>query len=191
MSILETGLMAVSLAMDCFSVSITSGIIMRRICWRTFLLMAFCFGFFQAFMPVLGWIGASQFYGLIKDVDHWIAFGLLFFLGVKMIRESMEEDHPEFDPTCLKIILTLAVATSIDALAVGIYFGCIGMDTASDIFLPIVIIGMVSFAFSILGCLIGVFCGKRINLRAEMWAGIILICIGLKILIEHLELFEL
>ena len=90
MSTFEIWLLAVSLAMDCFSVSITSGIILRRIWWRTFLTMAFFFGLFQGVMPLIGWFGASRFYSLIEQFDHWIAFGLLFFLGVKMVKESFD-----------------------------------------------------------------------------------------------------
>ena len=189
MTTLEIWLLAISLAMDCFSVSITSGIILRRICWRTFLTMAFFFGLFQAAMPLIGWFGASHFYSLIEKFDHWIAFGLLFFLGVKMVKESFDKDEEHhFNPTRLLVILTLAVATSIDALAIGISFACTGMDTFRSILWPIIIIGIVSFLFSVLGCFIGIFFGKRVNLRAELWAGIILIGIGVKILIEHLEL---
>jgi putative Mn2+ efflux pump MntP len=188
MSTFEIWLLAVSLAMDCFSVSITSGIILRRICWRTFLTMAFFFGLFQGVMPLIGWFGASRFYSLIEQFDHWIAFGLLFFLGVKMVKESFDKDEEHhFNPTRLPVILTLAVATSIDALAVGISFACIGMDTFRSILWPIIVIGIVSFLFSVLGCFIGIFFGKRVNLRAELWAGIILIGIGVKILMEHLS----
>lgn len=188
MSTLEIWLLAVSLAMDCFSVSITSGIILRRICWRTFLTIAFFFGLFQALMPLGGWLAASRFSHLIADYDHWIAFGLLFFLGIRMIKESFsdEEEH-HFNPTRLKVILTLAVATSIDALAVGISFAFMGMNQWQAISSPLLVIGIVSFVFSIAGCLLGVFFGKRVNLRAELWAGIILIGIGVKILIEHLS----
>ena len=187
MSTLEIWLLAISLAMDCFSVSITSGIILRQIYWRTFLTIAFFFGFFQAMMPLFGWFGASRFYHLIHEFDHWIAFGLLFVLGIRMIHESLDKDEEHhFEPTRLPVILTLAVATSIDALAVGISFACTGMTTWQHIAWPIVIIGIVSFVFSIAGCLIGVYFGKRINLRAELWAGIILIGIGVKILMEHL-----
>ena len=189
MTTLEIWLLAVSLAMDCFSVSITSGIILRRVCMNVFLTIAFFFGLFQGLMPLLGWFGASHFYHHIKQFDHWIAFGLLFFLGVRMIKESFDKDEENhhFNPKRLPVILTLAVATSIDALAVGISFACTGMDTLQDILWPIVIIGIVSFLFSMLGCFIGVFFGKRINLRAELWAGIILIGIGVKILMEHME----
>jgi len=188
MSTLEIWLLAVSLAMDCFSVSITSGIILRRIRWNIFLTIAFFFGLFQALMPLIGWFSASRFYQMIEKFDHWIAFGLLAILGIRMMKESFEDEaHHHFDPTRLSVILTLAVATSIDALAVGISFACTGMTTWQSIGFPIGIIGIVSFVFSIAGCLIGVYFGKRINLRAELWAGIILIGIGVKILIEHLN----
>ena len=190
MNYIEIWLLAISLAMDCFSVSITSGIILRRVMWKTFLTIAFFFGLFQGLMPLFGWLAASYFSHLIESYDHWIAFGVLFLLGARMIKESFkdEEDH-HFNPTRLPVILTLAVATSIDALAVGISFAFTGMDTWRSILDPVLIIGFVSFIFSIIGCLIGVYFGKRVNLRAELWAGIILIGIGVKILIEHLGLF--
>ena len=127
MTTLEIWLLAVSLAIDCFTVSVTSGIILRRIQWRTFLKMAFFFGFFQALMPLIGWSGANHFSHLIEAYDHWIAFGLLAFLGIRMIREYFKDiEECSFDPTRLKVILTLAVATSIDALAVGISFAFTG-----------------------------------------------------------------
>ena len=130
MTTLEIWLLAISLAMDCFTVSITSGIIMRRICWRTFFIMAFFFGLFQAVMPFIGWFAASRFSHLIEDYDHWIAFGLLAFLGGRMIKESFSnEDKCCFDPTKLKVIVTLAIATSIDALAIGISFAFVGMNS--------------------------------------------------------------
>lgn len=188
MNSIEIWLLAFSLAMDCFSVSITSGIILRKTCWKTFLTIAFFFGLFQALMPLMGWLGTNHFRYLIEDYDHWIAFGLLFFLGARMIKESFgDEENQHFDPTRLPVVLMLAVATSIDALAVGISFACTGMTTWADIDFPILAIGIASFVFSIIGCLIGVFFGKRVNLRAELWAGIILIGIGVKILMEHTE----
>lgn len=189
MSALEIWLLAIGLAMDCFTISITSGIIMRRVCWRTFFVMAFFFGLFQAVMPLIGWFCASRFSHLIQDYDHWIAFGLLAFLGGRMIKESFSgEDKCCFDPTRLKVVLTLAVATSIDALAVGISFAFVGMNSLASILSPITIIGIASFIISLIGNLIGVFCGKRFNLRTELWGGVILIAIGVKILIEHLYL---
>ena len=191
MTYIEIWLLAISLAMDCFSVSITSGIILRRVMWKTFLTIAFFFGLFQGLMPVIGWFAASRFQHLIESYDHWIAFGVLFLLGARMIKESFkdEEEEHHFNPTRLPVILTLAVATSIDALAVGISFAFTGMTTWRSILDPVLIIGFVSFIFSIIGCLIGVYFGKRVNLRAELWAGIILIGIGVKILIEHLGAF--
>ena len=117
MTNLEIWLLAISLAMDCFSVSITSGIILRRICWKTFITIGFFFGLFQAMMPFLGWLGAKSFHHYIEAYDHWIAFGLLSFLGVRMIKEYFSDEESEsFNPRKLKVILTLAVATSIDAL---------------------------------------------------------------------------
>lgn len=120
---LEIWLLAVGLAMDCFAVSIASGIILKRARLRPMLVMAISFGFFQALMPLLGWIGASFFSHLIESIDHWIAFGILAFLGGRMIMESFKDEDckHEYDPTSLKVVLALAVATSIDALAVGVF----------------------------------------------------------------------
>ena len=109
MNLIETILLSVSLAIDCFTVSVTSGIILHRIQWGTFLRMAFFFGLFQALMPFLGWLGASRFQHLIKAYDHWIAFALLAFLGIRMIRAQFkEEETASFNPTSLKVTLALA-----------------------------------------------------------------------------------
>ena len=187
MSILEIWLLAVSLAIDCFTVSITSGIILHRIRWGIFLKMAFLFGLFQAAMPFLGWLGASRFNHLIETYDHWIAFALLAFLGIRMIREHFkDEEERSFDPTRMKVILTLAVATSIDALAVGISFAFTGFRTLSSLLYPLTAIGIASFVISLAGSLIGVFFGKRFNLRVEIFGGLVLLGIGVKILFEHL-----
>lgn len=180
-------LLAVSLAIDCFTVSVASGIILRRMRWRTFLTMAFFFGFFQALMPLLGWLGASHFSHLIEAYDHWIAFGLLAFLGIRMIREYFKDSEEcSFDPTKLKVIITLAIATSIDALAVGISFAFTGFDDIGSLFVPLLVIGLASFILSLTGNLIGIFFGKRFNLRMELFGGLVLIGIGVKILCEHL-----
>ena len=126
---LEIWLLAVGLAMDCFAVSIASGIILKRVRLRPMLVMAVSFGFFQALMPLLGWIGASFFSHLIESIAHWIAFGILAFLGGRMIMESFKDEgcKHEYDPTSLKVVLALAVATSIDALAVGVSFAFLGI----------------------------------------------------------------
>lgn len=187
---LEIWLIAVSLAMDCFAVSIASGILLKRIHLRPMLLMAFFFGLFQAIMPLLGWLIAATFSHLIEEVDHWIAFAILAFLGVRMIYESFkdEEERKEFDPTRMKVIIAFAIATSIDALVIGITFALLGMKQISDILPSIGIIGLVSFLFSMVGLLFGIAFGKGFarKLKAERWGGIILILIGIKILVEHL-----
>ncbi|WP_308553317.1 manganese efflux pump MntP family protein [uncultured Mediterranea sp.] len=190
MTKIEIWLLAVGLAMDCFAISIASGILLKRTLWRPMLTMAFFFGLFQALMPLIGWACASTFSHLIEDVDHWIAFGILAFLGGRMVRESFKEEEcrHDFDPTHLRVILMLAVATSIDALAVGVSFAFLGMKSVSAILPSVGIIGFVSFALSLAGLLFGIRfgCGIARRLKAELWGGIILILIGLKILIEHL-----
>lgn len=190
MTTIEIWLLAVGLAMDCFAISIASGIMLKRTLWRPILMMAFFFGLFQAGMPLIGWACASTFSHLIEDVDHWIAFGILAFLGVRMVRESFKEEEcrQDFDPTRLKVVLMLAVATSIDALAVGVSFAFLGMKSVAAILPPVGIIGFVSFALSLVGLMFGIRfgCGIARRLKAERWGGVILVLIGLKILIEHL-----
>lgn len=187
---LEIWLLAIGLAMDCFAVSIASGIILKRVRMRPMLIMALAFGFFQALMPLLGWIGASFFSHLIENIDHWIAFAILAFLGGRMVLESFKDEdcRHEFDPTSLKVVSALAVATSIDALAVGVSFAFLGVRSFSSILPSIGTIGFVSFALSFVGLMFGIRfgCGIARKLRAELWGGVILIIIGTKILIEHL-----
>lgn len=187
MNTIEVWLLAIGLAMDCFTVSIASGILLKRIHWRTILTTAFFFGLFQALMPAIGWELTRHFSTLFEAWDHWIAFGLLGFLGGKMIRDGFqEEESKKFNPHCLHVILTLAVATSIDALAVGISFTCIGMKHLTDILYPIAIIGLVSFLLSIAGFFIGILAGRRFNWPVEILGGLILIGIGCKVLCSHL-----
>lgn len=189
---LEIWLVAISLAMDCFAVSVASGIILKRPHWRAMLVMAFCFGLFQALMPLMGWWGASLFSHLIESVDHWVAFAILAFLGGRMVRESFKDDGCKhtYDPTRLRVVLAFAVATSIDALAVGISFAFLGARGLDDILPPVGIIGLVSFVMSLTGLLLGIGCGDKLarRLRAELLGGVILILIGVKILVEHLFL---
>lgn len=195
MSILELWLLAVALAMDCFTVSIVFGVLLRKIEWRTILVVAFLFGLFQAMMPLAGWLATNSFSSLIEDYDHWIAFGLLAFLGGRMIKESFSDDKEEeeaeakhINPQKLKTQLVFAVATSIDALAVGISFTCLGFNTISSLSLPLFIIGFVSLAFSIVGSLLGIRFGKGVEkrLKPELLGGIVLIIIGIRVLCEHL-----
>jgi len=192
MNLLDFILLSIALAMDCFAVSIVSGVIMRKAQWDVILRIAFLFGFFQAMMPLLGWLGFRYFASYVEAFDHWIAFGLLATIGGKMIRDSFappEEHH--FNPSHLLTQLTLAVATSIDALAVGISFACMKeYGNIHSLTCPLSIIFMGSFLFALLGHLLGIGFGKGIEskLRPELLGGIILILIGLKILITHLFL---
>ena len=181
---LEIWLLAIGLAMDCFAVSIASGIILKRVQLRPMLIIALAFGFFQALMPLLGWIGASFFSHLIESIDHWIAFAILAFLGGRMIMESFKDEdcRHEFDPTKLKVVAALAVATSIDALAVGITLAFLNVALIPSV----TFIGVTTFVISAIGIRIGNIFGMKYKSRAEFAGGVILICIGLKILLEHL-----
>ena len=190
MTLLESLALAVALAMDCFSVCLAAALIMRRWQWRPIVLMSTLFGLFQALMPLIGWAVAAQFQQYIEAYDHWIAFGLLTWLGVNMILESRrEEENRKFDFTKLSTILLMAVATSIDALAVGVSFACMGISTWAELSFPIIAIGVVSSLMSLLAFGIGIFCGRKVagRIHPEVLGGIILIGIGMKILIEHLS----
>lgn len=188
MSILELVLLSIALAMDCFTVSVASGLIQRRLVVRTMLITAVMFGFFQGLMPMLGWLGMSFFADAIRAWDHWIAFGLLAFLGGRMIIDGLKPDDEEhsFDPSEFSTTVTMAVATSIDALAVGLSFGCTGYDTPGSILLPIGIIAIGSFLFSVAGFFIGAFAGSRFKFPVEIPGGLVLLGIGIRILVEHL-----
>lgn len=189
MSLLDITFLALALAMDCFTVSIVSGVIIRKYVLSVILRMAFLFGLFQAMMPFIGWLGTSYFSHYLETVDHWIAFGLLAFLGGKMIKDSFgSEEEAHFNPSKLTSQLLFAVATSIDALAVGISFACLGYKSVDQLAVPLAIIGVCSFVMSILGNVLGVVCGKSIvkRLKPELIGGIILLMIGFRILYEHI-----
>ena len=189
MTHIEVWLMALALAMDCFAVAIASGIFFKKIVWKPMLTMALLFGSFQALNPLLGWWGTDLSRTLIESVDHWIAFAILGFLGVRMIVESFkEEEQKRFNPRRYKVIFTLAIATSIDALAVGISFSCMGYHTVASLCYPLAVIWAVSFVMTIIGLALGLKFGNRFakKVRAEMWGGIILLLIGARVLFEHL-----
>ena len=190
MDLFDLWFLGVALAMDCFTVSIVCGVTLRRTVWSIAIKTALLFGIFQALMPLLGWLGTFYLNNYIKPFDHWIAFGLLAFLGGKMIWGSFQEetDH-QFKPDSLRMQLALAVATSIDALAVGISFACMGYDTIGSLAVPLPIIGLCSFAFSIAGNQLGVKFGAKVcsNIKPELLGGLILIGIGIKVLYTHLS----
>ena len=190
MSLIDITFLALALAMDCFTVSIVSGVIIRKYILSIILRMAILFGLFQAMMPFIGWLGTSYFSHYLEFVDHWIAFGLLAFLGGKMIKDSFgSEEEAHFDPSKLTSQLLFAVATSIDALAVGISFACLGYKNIEQLTLPLIVIGVCSFVMSILGNILGVMCGKSIvkRLKPEFIGGVILLLIGFRILYEHIS----
>ena len=188
-AMLEIFLIALALAMDCFAVSVVCGVLTRKADVPLLLRLAFLFGFFQGLMPLLGWLLTSRFSSQLEAWDHWIAFGMLSLIGGKMIADSFgKEDESSIHPRNLRTQLALAIATSIDALAVGISFACTGYTKLSQLWLPVGVIGLVSFALSIAGFLLGERFGEVVNrkVRPELVGGIILICIGLKILLTHL-----
>ena len=181
--------LAFALAMDCFAVSIASGVVLRRFRWKPMLAMVLLFGFFQGLNPLLGWAATDCFRYVIEEVDHWIAFSILAFLGVRMIMDSFKEEEDKvLNPRKLGVIFTLAIATSIDALAVGVSFSCMGIVSLCELLYPLAVIGFVSSLMSAVGLFVGVSFGKGFarKLRAELWGGIILILIGIKVLVEHL-----
>lgn len=186
---LENVLIAFALAMDCFAVSVVCGVLLRgRSRTGAVLRLAFFFGLFQALMPLLGYLLTRRFSGLLQQVDHWIAFAMLAFIGGKMVWESFrEEETPSLHPLALRTQLALSVATSIDALAVGITYACTGYAMQA-LTVPLLLIGAVSFGMSIAGYLLGRRFGDAVNrrLRPELLGGIVLIAIGVKILLEHL-----
>jgi putative Mn2+ efflux pump MntP len=189
MSLIDILLLSIALAMDCFAVSIVSGVVVRRKAWGVILWTAFLFGFFQGLMPLLGWLATSGFHQYIEAYDHWLAFALLAYLGVGMIRESgSQQEQQRFNPRSLKTQVVQAVATSIDALAVGISMAMMDYRTAGELMLPLVVIGIGSFVFSVTGFLLGIRFGKSIRkrLKPELLGGIILLAIGFKILFTHL-----
>ena len=184
-------LMGVGLAMDAFAVSICKGLSMKKVKWQHSVVIGLFFGGFQALMPFIGWLLGSQFEQYITKIDHWIAFILLGIIGGKMLYEAIKGDEEECD-CCknmekldLKELFILAIATSIDALAVGITFAFLKYPVVK----AVTIIGVVTFVISLAGVYIGNFFGSRFKKKAEIAGGVILIGIGLKILLEHLGIF--
>lgn len=192
MSFVEILLIGIGLSMDAFSVSVCKGLTTKKFSWKMALICGLWFGFFQALMPLIGYFLGVQFEQYITAVDHWIAFGLLFLIGANMIREALSKrteneklrgENGELRTENSHLdMLVLAIATSIDALAVGVSFACIQVKIWSSV----LIIGTTTFLFSVLGVKIGNVFGSKFEKSAGVIGGIILIVIGLKILLEHL-----
>lgn len=190
MSIIELLLIGIGLSMDAFAVAICKGLAMRRINYRHTLIIALSFGGFQALMPYIGWLLGSRFARYITRYDHWIAFLLLLFIGGKMIWDTLHEgneDDTDFagERLDIKELLLMAVATSIDALAMGITFAFLSVNIG----VACEIIGAATFLISALGVFIGNRFGAKYKNKASMTGGIILILIGFKVLLEHLGVF--
>lgn len=182
MGIAELFVLAVGLSMDAFAVAICKGLSMKKMSWRKAVTAGLYFGGFQALMPAAGYLLGKQFSGLIQSVDHWVAFVLLSIIGINMIKEALSETESLDDSFDARTMLLLAIATSIDALAVGITFAFLKVDIVS----AVSFIGIITFCFGVAGIKIGNVFGEKYKSRAEILGGIILIAIGLKILIEHL-----
>lgn len=174
---------AVALSMDAFAVSISKGLSVRKLRVRHAFITGAYFGGFQALMPLLGWLLASSFAAAIERFDHWVAFAMLALIGANMVREALSHDEEQQnDSFDVKTMLPLAVATSIDALATGVSFAL----TGTNIWLAIAVTGVTTFLFSAAGIKIGNVFGTKYQSRAELFGGIILILMGVKILLEHL-----
>lgn len=177
---------ALALAMDAFAVSLGISTALEGITKRQTLRVAFHFGFFQFMMPILGWSAGQSIQKHIEAFDHWVAFGLLLVIGARMIYESFRVEKkvkkPDSDPTKGLTLLVLSVATSIDALAVGLSLALIGVG----IIYPAAVIGLVAFSLTVIGVKLGKAMGKLVRKRGEMIGGIILIFVGVAILLEHL-----
>ena len=191
MEIATLFLLALGLSFDSFAVSVSSGLMLPGIRFYRACIIAFSLAFFQAMMPMLGWLAGLTVRDYLTEIDHWIAFGLLALLGLKMIYESLKPEHKRkpFDPLNPWILLTMSLATSIDALIVGITFAFINTPDRPlwlAILLPVVIIGSVTYIMSMLGILFGKKAGAKLGKRMELLGGLILIGIGIKILVEHL-----
>ncbi len=178
----ELFVMALVLSMDAFAVAVCKGLALKNVKVKNCIWIGLWFGAFQALMPTVGYFCARLFSEYVNAFSHWIAFGLLAFLGVNMIREAMEEEEEANCDICVKEMLILAVATSIDAMAAGVSFA---MIENFAIFHAVAFIGVTTFFLSAIGTKIGSVVGTKYNKRAEVAGGIVLIFLGFKIVLEH------
>lgn len=183
MGMMELFLIAVGLSMDAFAVSICKGLSVRKATVKQSLTVGAYFGGFQALMPTLGFLLGVQFESFIVSIDHWIAFVLLAFIGGNMIRESFQKDEEEMNASFdFRTMLPLAIATSIDALAMGVTFAFLQVDIVP----AVLFIGVITFVLSAIGLKVGNVFGAKYKSRAELFGGVVLVLMGVKILLEHL-----
>ena len=188
MGIIELLLISIGLGMDTFAVAVCKGIPMKKMEWKKSVIIGLYFGGFQGLMPLLGFILGKGFENIVTSVDHWIAFTLLGRIGLNMIRETFSKDKETMDDSvCFKSMIVLAIATSIDALAIGITFAFLKVN----ILLAVFMIGIITFILSMIGTKLGNKFGDKYGEKAELIGGIILIIIGIKILLEHLNILVL
>lgn len=182
MSLWELLVIAVGLSMDAFAVSVCKGLSVQKVKPKHYLIVAAYFGGFQALMPLLGYLLGVRFEAMVANVDHWIAFVLLGLIGANMVRESRAGEEKLDDSFTVSTMLLLAVATSIDALAIGVTFAFLGVNIVE----AIILIGITTGIISGVGLKIGNAFGSRYKSKAEMAGGIVLILMGIKILVQHL-----
>ena len=187
METVEILLISIGLAMDAFAVSICKGLSIKKMNWKNAIIIGMYFGIFQAGMPILGYFLGSTFERFITNIDHWIAFSLLNGIGFDMLKEafSKESEHSN-DKVDFKTMIILSIATSIDALAVGITFACL----KTKIIVPEITIGIITFFMSVIGVKIGNKFGDKYEKKAEIMGGVILILLGIKMLLEHLGIIN-
>lgn len=184
MDLITLFLLSIGLCFDTFAVSVSSGLLRKEIVFWQAVRIAFFLALFQAIMPVLGWLGGISIKGWIESFDHWVALGILSILGIKMLIESFKKsEEKNINPLDIKVIISMALATSIDAFAVGISFAIIEVN----MLLAFIIIGAVTFISSMLGILFGKKTGSHFGQKMEIIGGVILIAIGVKIVVEHLQ----
>ena len=187
MGFVELLLLSVGLGMDAFAVSVCKGISMKKMNWKKTCIIGLYFGGFQALMPVLGYFLGSTFESVISNLDHWIAFGLLAIIGGNMIKDAFSKVCDSFvDDVRFKAMIVLAIATSIDALAVGITFAFLKVN----LILAISMIGVITFILAIVGTKVGNRFGDKYEKKAELVGGVILILLGIKILLEHMGILN-
>lgn len=187
MSLFTLFVTAVGLSMDAFAVSICKGLAMKKLSWKKALIIGLWFGGFQALMPSVGYLLGSRFEKYVTSIDHWIAFVLLALIGISMIRESLSsEEENANDAVDFKTMLLLAIATSIDALAVGVTYAFLQVQIVP----AVSFIGIITFSLSIIGVKIGNVFGLKYKTKAEIAGGVILLLMGTKILLEHLGFLD-
>ena len=187
MTIIDLLLIAFGVSMDAFAVSVAKGFSMKKFEYKNALKVGLYFGSFQALMPTIGYFLGINFENLITSIDHWIAFVLLLIIGINMIKESINAEEENInDKFDFKTMIPLAIATSIDALAIGVTFAFFRINIITSVLL----IGIITFITSNFGVIIGKKCGDKLGKSAQIIGGVILILIGLKILFQHLSIFS-